>query len=265
MWHEQFTHPLFATIAELLRTFSRFPDLDAMNRFASARRSTSMTFVAQDNSPQAFSDHYEPRIYLQHEVQTREHNWHDFFNFCVWNTFPTLKTTMNAGQYHALKQREAQHSRRSQCENVLTLLDENGAIVTSSDATLLALLRQHRWHELFYERRVDVLTHMRLYIVGHALFEKGLAPYKSMTASCLLMSVAPSFYQQEYDQQIKTLDKYAAHALNDLSQPKQLQPLPLLGFPGWSEEQTADFYADSQVFRPQRRGSTVYEVAIPSS
>lgn len=257
MWHEQFSHPLFSTISAVLEAFSARPDLATMNRMAAQWQATAKQFVAQDYAPRNFADHYEPRIFLNNEVQTRENNWHDFFNYCVWNTFPQVKAAMNAAQYHALAARDIHHSPRSQRENALTLFDENGAIVTSSDPSLLALLQNHSWTELFLNQREAVLKHMRVFIVGHALYEKALAPYKSMTASCLLFNVAAQFNALDKTAQLHELDVRTTQALAELQRPKHLQPLPLFGYPGWADAQTADYYADSSVFRPQRRAMSV--------
>ena len=56
-------------------------------------------FVPQDEKPNQFEDHYEPRIYLRGEVQTRLENWHDFFQVLVWRAFPSTKIELNACHY----------------------------------------------------------------------------------------------------------------------------------------------------------------------
>jgi len=41
-----------------------------------------------------------------------------------------------------------------------------------------------------------------------------------------------------------------------LEDPLDLRPLPLAGIPGWHAGQDADFYAQTDYFRPRREGRT---------
>ena len=56
-------------------------------------------FVGQAGRPQAFTDEYEPRIFLRGEVQLRAGDWHDFFNALAWLTFPRAKAALNERHY----------------------------------------------------------------------------------------------------------------------------------------------------------------------
>src|SRR3989339_888043 len=48
------------------------------------RNGRPLRFVAQDYGKLPFEARYEPRCYLQGEVQTREENWQDLFNALIW-------------------------------------------------------------------------------------------------------------------------------------------------------------------------------------
>ncbi|NIQ10006.1 MAG: DUF3025 domain-containing protein, partial [Gammaproteobacteria bacterium] len=127
----------------------------------------------------SFQEQYEPRIYLRGEVQTRRHNWHDFFQVLVWSAFPDTKKTINALHYVSAQQRlnEKGHTNRSPTENMLALFDECGAVLLSSDPALLKMIRNFEWHELFWLNREKLLRSLRCIVFGHAMYEKALNPY----------------------------------------------------------------------------------------
>jgi len=52
-----------------------------------------ITPVAQAENATEFEDQYEPRVYLKKQLQTRTHNWHDFFNAMIWLRFSETKKT----------------------------------------------------------------------------------------------------------------------------------------------------------------------------
>ena len=89
-------------------------------------------------------------------------------------------------------------------------------------------------------------------LCGHALLEKSLAPYKSMTAHALLLQVDTMPLQGEAllrQVDIELAGRLSADAI--LATPSDLSPLPLAGIPGWWRKtlQDANFYADRRVFR----------------
>ena len=158
--------------------------------------------------------------------------------------FPRFKRALNAahGEAIALETDTVRGRRR----DALTMLDESGVWIISHDPALPALLTQRAWHTLFWENRHAVETAMRFVVVGHALLEKTLAPYPSITGKCLLL-------------QSDTLDPDTAEglvvaALAALHTPRQLVPLPIQGIPGWDPDNAqADYYANQDVFRPPRK------------
>ena len=56
--------------------------------------------------------------------------------------------------------------------DALTLFDEDGVVVVSTDAELLELVREFRWKELFWQRRDAVKARMCFCVFGHALFPR---------------------------------------------------------------------------------------------
>lgn len=233
---------IFEPLWSALGRFEGFDHLPMPNELNEKLRVEGIRFVAQDTRSSDFDDGYEPRIYLRGEVQTRENSWHDFFNALVWQQFPCAKKVINQLQYQFLKQRYP-NKLRLPAENMLTLFDENGAIVISQNPVLLELIRNHRWHELFWERREEIKTQMSVIIFGHGLYEKVINPYIGMIAQALLIE----------NQNDSKLDNFLAEFFSNKAEQlttKLLHPLPILGIPGWcSDNEDESFYANKNYFR----------------
>jgi hypothetical protein len=217
-------------------------------------------FVEQAPKPTRVDDGYEPRIYLKGEVQTRTENWHDFFQVLVWCSFPRTKLAVNARHYEAIARRTATrpvHSQRTPIENALTQFDECGAVVLASDPSLLELVRDFRWKDLFWGRRDSVKRHMRCLIFGHALYEKALTPYPGMTAHCVLLTVENALFARPWPIQLAYVDRKLHESFQSppsIQTPQDLAPFPLLGYPGWvPENQQEAYYDNTDYFRPGRR------------
>jgi len=205
-------------------------------------------FIASD---QLSEEAYELRIYNSGRISTRLSNWHDLFNALVWMRFPAIKIAMNACHFHAWT--EQRGGSRGRMRDALTLFDECGVIVCSSNLEILSALAERRWIDAFvYD---DFHEEVELAICGHAMLEKYLSPYKSMTAKALLIHVDPGFLALPRTEILKRLDDEVAERLLSgeiLTKPACLSPLPLAGVPGWwpSDEQSdSEFYTDLQVFR----------------
>ena len=193
---------------------------------------------------------YETVIYNIGIVATRSNNWHDFFNALVWLNWPHTKAALNA-----LHIRAGMSSVRSRPRDALTLLDESGVVVAYSEPALWDNLARSNWRDLFVRQRATVRAAMRFYLIGHALHEKALAPYPSMTGKCVPVLVQNEFFALDAARQHLQLDALLAQQLlATLSQtPAQFPPLPLLGIPGVTPaSEHADFYANTLIFRPQR-------------
>jgi hypothetical protein len=217
-----------------------------------------LRLVAQSRKAAAFEDQYEPRIYLLGEVQMRERNWHDLLNALVWMTFPRAKAALNARHYRALLQQHAAGApNRGREQDAMTLFDEGGIIVASSDHALLDLIAASEWKTLFWSNRAQVIANMRFWLFGHALYEKALQPFTGITARALLFEVEAGFFKARPEEQLGRLDALAASQLADpqtVRTPRDLPPLPILGVPGWcAANAQAAYYDDQAQFRKRRR------------
>ncbi len=127
--------------------------------------------------------YYEERIAATGEIETREQNWHDLFNALAWISFPLAKAAINAQHAAILEERgEAETRRRSPERDALTLFDEGGVLVASTDPSLQRLIVDFRWKELFWERRAELEANVRFIPFGHSLFEKMLDPHLGIVA-----------------------------------------------------------------------------------
>jgi Protein of unknown function (DUF3025) len=252
---ERLIHAAFDAIRPALRELDGqyWPTLAALNELAAERGIVSangyaIDFVASmDTSSSAMQ--YETSIAATGEIPTRE-NFHDLFNALQWLSFPKLKSAINAGHARMLGERgDAEARTRSVPRDVLTMFDESGIIVASSDESLLQVIRNFSWQQLFVERREDVRRNMRFLLCGHGLLEKSLAPFIGITAKAILLHVDHATLDDR-----ATLDGCAADWLRDtrnLADARNLSPLPLLGIPGWdARNEDAAFYDNTHYFRP---------------
>lgn len=243
------TCPMFAPLRPTILKFGPLthpPSLDALNQILDV---DGLRFIPQQVRTNVFEETYEPRIFLKQEIETRENSWHDFFNALVWKCFSKTKRAINRLHYHQQKRR-LPNKQRLPSENMLTLFDENGAIVVATHQRYLDLIREHQWHELFWQRREEILQHVKVIIFGHGLYEKALQPYVGLTAQCLM------FVDSEHAlASVDTLvSAYLQHHSDEL-RPSLLAPLPILGLPGWWHSNCDEaFYANKAYFRlPKQR------------
>lgn len=197
---------------------------------------------------------YEVKIFLSGEIETRVTVRHDLFNAWVWLTFPKTKAAVNAGHYYAMQARSPQ-AHRSGIEDALTLLDENGVVVVCSDTELIKLLKTAQWKTLFWQRRADTVSRMRIFLFGHGLLEKALRPYVGMCAHGVILAVQSEFFSLDLADQLESVDQLLAHYLAKLGpdfNTRALTAIPLLGFPGYFADNTAEsFYDNLRYFRPK--------------
>lgn len=202
---------------------------------------------------------YEAGILASGAVPSRESNWHDLLNALTWLAFPQAKAALNAVQCGELTHRRELTQRREGApttdmargplSDAATLFDESGLLLVSRDDELAGLLAARRWHEAFVERR-RAWQAARVYVFGHAVLEKLLAPWPAITAKCLFLRVESL---PENGPPAAWLDTALAEAWRDgrVRRPADLFPLPVLGVPGWwPANGDAAFYQDGKVFRP---------------
>jgi Protein of unknown function (DUF3025) len=252
-WNPDFhsSLPLFDSIEPFFRHFLKYknwPTLKQLNQLFIENK-LSVKAVEQQGKPEKFDDHYESRIYLKGELQTRTENWHDFFNAMVWLGFPDIKKTLNELHYQTSHSREA-GTNRSSLENAIALFDECGLIIISDQQDLLDLIRNHQWHEIFFDQKDAFDKHIRCITFGHAMFEKALNPYIGMTAHAVLIHSS-----ELLNKDLMTINKTVANMwkYNEIQTSRDLQPVPILGIPGWCKfEQNEVFYSNADYFRPKK-------------
>jgi hypothetical protein len=259
--------PWFASVRSLLeRLPAGFPGPDDLNALARERDVRSgggaqLAFVPPAAGPGTAARHYEERIFRTGEVATRPGSRHDLFNALAWLAFPRTKAVLNRLHHDELA-RLGDGPARGTARDVATLFDEGGIVVACAAPELARLLAEFEWQRLFWERRAEVARSMRFLVFGHAILERALAPFKGVTAKALVIEVAGD--RLDDAALVDRLDAAAAEHFaraKSLASTRALQPLPVLGIPGWTpENEDPAFYADAAVFRPGR-GRTQKEQA----
>ena len=231
-----------------LRAHRDWPGREALQSLLDARNTsnaagTRLRLIGATHEP------YEEGIRLRGEMPSRERSWHDLFNTLAWLAYPQTKAALNEAHCAAFDGGATRGPRR----DALTVFDESGAIVLSSDESLLDDLHDFRWKRLFVERREEMKAAMRVLVLGHALFEKALRPYVGMTAHALLLPVSAEVIALAPEERVAIADRMAARALDSLTSTRSLAPLPVLGVPGWwSDNEDAAFYDNAAYFRAGR-------------
>ena len=217
-----------------------------------------LRFVPQAELPEGRA--YEQFIGATGCVPTRA-NLHDFFNGLVWLTFPRIKQQLNALQSAQIALAGVGQARGSS-RDAATIFDENAALLVVRDSAeggaLVAALRGHRWQEAFCQRRAAFGAEAEVWLFGHALMEKLVAPRKAICAHTRVVRAGDDYFALAPDARRAWIDRHVSAALASRAPESEplstagFTPLPLLGVPGWWPQQDAAFYADAGVFRPKR-------------
>ncbi|KVO15411.1 hypothetical protein WK05_01660 [Burkholderia ubonensis] len=197
---------------------------------------------------------YETHIAATGGVPTR-HNLHDFFNALVWFAYPRIKAALNARQAAAIDTAGGVGPVRGSLRDALTLFDENAALFVTADPALADALRGFDWRALLVAARDAWGARCEVRLVGHALLEKLVAPYKSCTAHAWIVEVSDDYFSWPAARRAAHVDAQVARMLatRDLTS-RDFAPLPVLGVPGWcAANADPGFYDDSAVFRSGRR------------
>lgn len=251
------SHPAFAPLAHIGASIAdaveQGADLrDTLNAHpaASAIRTSggqALRFIPQDALPVGAA--YEAHIAATGEVPTRD-NLHDFFNALIWLHWPCAKAALNARQARAIAG-DGIRAARGTVRDAATLFDENALIFLHAEDAPERSLTAFGWQHLFVEGRAAWGETCAVLPFGHALLEKLVTPYKSITAHAWPVRVA----SLETDR--ASLDAALADTLLDAElTTRDFRPLPVMGIPGWcSANEDIAFYSDTTVFRPGRRAA----------
>jgi hypothetical protein len=199
-------------------------------------------FVPQSVLPEGQA--YEDFIFKTAQIPTRD-GLHDFFNGLCWHRFPLAKRRLNQLQAAEI---EAQgiSAARGPVRDALTLFDENVVLMHAPDE-VWAALQARDWLKLFVDLR-DQWQHVHLVLFGHALVEKLVTPYKSITGHVYRLDSHINPHDEA------ELDAWLVQDLQPVKlATKPYEPLPVLGIPGWcAENAERAYYEDTNVFRPKR-------------
>ena len=199
-------------------------------------------FVFQSALPEGQA--YEDFIFKTTQVPTRD-GLHDFFNGLCWQRFPQAKRRLNQLQATEIEAQGIRHT-RGPVRDALTLFDENVVLMHAPDAVWDAL-QARDWLTLFVDLRPQ-WQQVHLVLFGHALLEKLVTPYKSITAHVYRVS------NEIHPHDDAALDAWLVQDLQPAKlATKPYEPLPVLGVPGWwPANAERAYYEDTQVFRPKR-------------
>lgn len=256
--------PLLPFVEHYLE-FSDWPSVKQLNTALFEQRApvhsiegVRIKLVDQDPRPEKLEDQYAPRIALRGEIQTREHNWHDFFQAVTWAMFPETKVAINALHYPAAKARfndPGFKGKRTQQENALSQFDECGIVILSSNTALLEAIRNFEWQELFWHQRQSLSQDMKCIVFGHAIYEKAITPYIGLTAKAILIEVDSNTLSLDDAAFLSHCDALLAQRFTapvEINSPRMLQPFPVLGLPGYFEgNEDEAFYDNREYFRPR--------------
>jgi hypothetical protein len=193
---------------------------------------------------------YEAFIAQTKSIPTRS-NYHDWFNALIWSHFPKTKTMLNQWHVDDIK-RNGLHP-RSQLRDRITLWDECGVVVLhTQDSPTPDLLASHQWEAAFVECRSHWSRSCHALVFGHAMYESLLSPFIGLTAKWLPLCVDQAVLSLPNNELRAVVDIMLVAQLCDAPFTQKLLPLPVLGIPDWYHEQSSDFYANTDYFRPKR-------------
>ncbi len=232
------SHPIYDAVRPWLGIERSLDGLNRAARHLSTESGHPIRFVP----PGAKRAAYELQVHETGRVETRPESLHDWFNALCWLAFPRTKARINAMHAAEIPHEKGQ---RGRMRDLLTIFDEGGAIIVCADAELNSMVRQFRWQELFWTHRHRVKAAMRFVVLGHAVLEQALKPWPGITCKAIFASPGDE------------LDAHAARWLSERSagaSPRDLVPLPVFGYPGWADNERADFYEDKRYFRQGKAG-----------
>lgn len=276
--------PVFELLNEVgLLNNEKFPNSSVLNALAQRfyGKWCGPAFKDQSTFDADEGRYYETIISEDNTVPTREESWHDLFNALVWLQFPKTKKYLNTLHVKDIVSYGA--NPRTERRNRITHFDECGIVLaveipapsfkndqknqkqsaTYIDNKLNAVdvaqwlnaLANHQWLDVFIQSRSVWHNQVTPFIFGHANLEMMLSPFIGLTGKWLAVPVAQGFSELDKWEQRQVLDEAMLarlNELNDFNSAPLLKPLPLLGVPGWHNDQTPAFYANKDYFRPIR-------------
>jgi len=250
-----FDHPAFsvleASVRARLLSLGHFPEpheLRGLARDLPSALPPWFDFAAQDHAELLAAGSFDRLLARTNSIPTRLHSFHDLLGALIWLHFPALKTAIHRAQL------ASERALRGPRENAATHLDESGVLVLSSEPTFFEELAALEWIRVFWERRAELRQTTRFLVFGHGLLDALRDPHPRLMGMALFARVARERLTLPASALRLFVDAALASRLQEfLSDPSLLAPLPVLGVPDWSANQSRAYYEDERYFRTVRR------------
>ncbi|HEY0463632.1 MAG TPA: DUF3025 domain-containing protein [Polyangiaceae bacterium] len=251
---DTFQHPAFSVIdprvRERLLALDHFPGPNELRELAQGLKVAIppwFDFQVQDQAQLAAAGGFDRSLSNTSLVPTRVGSFHDLLGALIWLHFPALKTSI-----HRL-QLAAGAAARGPSENAATHLDESGVLVLSTEPSIFQALSALEWPEVFWERRVELGQTTRFLVLGHGLLDSLRDPHPRLMGKALFARIeVGQLGLADADFRVFLDGALAGPLPGFLSDPARLEPLPVLGIPGWSKHQSRAYYEDERYFRRAR-------------
>jgi hypothetical protein len=202
-------------------------------------------FVSQNRDALRLAGGYEQHVAKMGAVPTRPGVWHDFFNMVVWAHFPRLRWALNALHVDPTAGPKDPRNGRAPSQNLAASFDESGMLVLSTSRDVLVELRALRFKSAFWQRRAELLETTRFWLVGHGALESLLARAPGLIARALLLHVPSLPPACNADALRFEIDARIARVIHGWRTTRTvLDPIPLLGIPGYADNDAPEFYDD---------------------
>jgi hypothetical protein len=250
-----FEHPAFSllepSVRERLLLLDHFPrahELRPLARGIEAAMAPWFDFAEQDQTQLSAAGGFDRWLSQTSLVPTRAGSFHDLLGALIWLHFPALKTAIHRAQL------AGDGAARGPVENAATHLDESGVLVLSSEPAIFEALSALKWCEVFWERREELRQTTRFLAFGHGLLDALRDPHPRLMGQALFVKVPADRFELTSSDFRVFLDGALAERLHGfLTEPARLNPLPVLGVPDWSANQSRDYYRDERYFRAVRQ------------
>jgi len=250
-----FDHPAFSvleqSVRERLHSLGHFPTPEeflALARGIPNAIPTWFGFAAQVQSELVAAGGFDCSLARTSFVPTRVGSFHDLLGGLIWLHFPALKTAIHRAQL------AGRAGARGPAENAATHFDESGVLVVSTEPNMFESLAALEWRRVFWERRAELQQTTRFLVFGHGLLDALRDPHPHLMGKALFVQVAADRFGLGRSEFRVFLDGALAGMVPGfLSEPSRLQPLPVLGVPEWSPNQSRSYYEDAHYFRPARQ------------
>lgn len=253
-WHF-LEHPAFrvfdAAVRERLASFEHFPapsELAGLSQGIARAEMPWFEFARQMQRSLHDLGGFDRVIAETGRIPTREGSFHDLLGALIWLHFPALKTAIHRAQLACA------HHTRSASENAATHFDESGVLVLSCEPAVFERLAGLRWRDVFWEGRSELGGTTRFIAFGHGLLDSLREAHPRLMGKALFARVDAACLDLGAPELRVFVDRALASQLPQfLSEPARLQPLPVLGIPGWAPHPGPDFYDDTTYFRTARQ------------